>query len=76
MRFFNYRFSVSEGISITNWYSPSISTWNQQSLPFINFEQHIDFGQRHSEGIAPWSFFRIRIGNYRVTMQFHFLNME
>jgi hypothetical protein len=76
MRFFNYRFHQQDGISKANWNPYTIIDWKQQGLPFIDFGTCVDFGQHHPECFPDYNQVRLRVGNWRLTLHFHFVNCE
>jgi hypothetical protein len=76
MKFFNYRFHQQDGISKANWNPYTIIDWKQQGLPFIDFGTCVDFGQHHPECPPNYSQVRLRVGNWRLTLHFNFVNCE
>lgn len=76
MRFFNYRFHQRDGISKANWYTPSMNSWRTQGLPFMDFKSRIDFGQHYPEYPLDYNQVRLRVGNWKLTLHFHFVNCE
>lgn len=72
MRFFNYRFHQIHGVSKANWNPYTMTDWRQQGLPFIDFGTRIDFGQHHPD----YNQVRLRVGNWRLTLHFNFVNCE
>ncbi|QIW88538.1 hypothetical protein [Pseudanabaena phage PA-SR01] len=76
MRFFLYRFRQRDGISKANWNSYTMLNYRQQGLPFIDFVTRVEFGQHHSKCPSDYNQVRFRIGNWRFTLHFHFVNCE
>jgi hypothetical protein len=76
MRFFNYRFHQIHGISKANWNPYTMTDWKQQGLPFIDFGTRIDFGQHHPECFPDYNQVRLRVGNWRLSLHFNFVNCE
>jgi hypothetical protein len=76
MKFFNYRFHQRDGTSKANWHPPSMNSWRKQGLPFIDFGTRVDFGQHHPECPPDHSQVRLRVGNWRLTLHFNFVNCE
>ena len=76
MRFFNYRFHQIHGISKANWNPYTMLDWKQQGLPFIEFGTRVDFGQHHPECPPDYNQVRLRVGNWRLTLHFSFVNCE
>lgn len=76
MRFFNYRFHQIHGISKANWHPRAMYSWRKQGLPFIEFGTRVDFGQHHPECPPDYNQVRLRVGNWRLTLHFNFVNCE
>ena len=76
MKFFNYRFHQRDGISKANWHPRAMNNWRKQGLPFIDFGTRVDFGQHHPECPPNYSQVRLRVGNWRLTLHFNFVNCE
>jgi hypothetical protein len=72
MKFFNYHFHQIRGISKANWNPYTMIDWKQQGLPFIDFGTRVDFGQHHPD----YNQVRLRVGNWRLTLHFDFVNCE
>ena len=72
MRYFNYRFNQIHGVSKAHWNPCTMIDWKQQGLPFIEFGTRIDFGQHHPD----YNQVRLRVGNWRLTLHFTFVNCE